>query len=71
MTQLHRQGRWSQEAFLAQLNSRELALIVLERDVQSSDIKFAERFSPEVREAIGANYRKTSELTPYHLYEPR
>ncbi len=71
MTQLHHQGLWNQQGFLAQLDAKEFPLIVLERDARAINTEGAERFSPEMRDAMIRNYRKKSQFDTYHLYEPR
>jgi uncharacterized membrane protein YhaH (DUF805 family) len=70
-TALARQGRWDQTPLLREVEERRFAWVVTEsplKGVETSDDR--ERFTPELRAALVANYALSAFIEPYYVYRP-
>jgi uncharacterized membrane protein YhaH (DUF805 family) len=70
---LARLGRWDEGLILGEVRSRALAWVVTESPLEGplDTNPDRERFTPELWEALGANYERRALIGPYYVYAPR
>lgn len=74
MSELARQGKWSEEPFVHDLSNGRYSLIITSVDLQSE--AYTDAFTPRMREEIRRNYRlqtklENGRLWRYYLYVPQ
>lgn len=69
-TQLHAQGLWDEQPLVRAIEQEELALVVLNFQLEHPHAYALERFSPAVLAAIAEHYRLVGRFSLYHLYAP-
>jgi len=70
---LSRAGLWDQNLLLKEIDNQAFPFVITEFPIErpSTSENAKERFTPEMLEALRANYQPLMAVRPYHLYFPR
>jgi hypothetical protein len=71
-TALSKVGLWDQDLLLKEINKRAFSWVITEFPLEEPRLTGddRERFTPEMIEALRANYRRVEAFYPYYLYSP-
>jgi hypothetical protein len=68
---LHRFGFWDQTPFLEEIRNRKFALVLLKFDTATDVLSYRSVVTPEMLDALRANYVLERQIWLYYVYRPR